>query len=264
MLGIILYFLLQFLPAFAQAIPSLDEILKRVGNNIDIFGDTVPDFQCRETATQRTFKKGKVKEEVIESIFRSFSKPQIRKGKQTTELREWIAYNGKQIARSNKKTHREPPVHMSGIYRNLLIMTFSSGVQKSHNYEVAGIETIRGRKALALEFTTIEGQNAVGMMIFKKLWLSKDVGKAWQDPDSMQAIRIERKSLNVPAKINPFIITVDYDRVEIAGKEFWMPKSAHIEVTEKKSGNQEEISVEYADYRKFDVSTDIKYGPMIH
>lgn len=77
----------------------------------------------------------------------------------------------------------------------------------------------------------------------------------------MQVIRCEIKQLDVPGKWNPGIVTVDYAGVDIAGTEFWMPKSIKYLQTDKEGDWNYESYGEYTDYRKFEVSTSIKYGP---
>jgi hypothetical protein len=260
----ILFFLLLLSPGFSQSIPPLDEILKRAGDNLQAHQDNLPDFECRETVMQRVSEKGKVKEEKIESIFRGFQKPQRWKGMTaaSTELREYKSVNGKQISKNDKRQRKEL-VGFHGGFSALLISTFSSENQKFHNYQIAGIETIQGRQALALTFATIEGQNKFFWINMGKPLAGKDIGKAWLDLDSMQVIRLERRMLNVPAKYNPALFAVDYTKVDIAEKEFWMPKSVKYEISEKKGSLIIDFSAEYADYRKFDVSNEIKYGPEI-
>lgn len=257
----ILFFPYFLSSGFSQSILPLDEILKRVGDNLQAYQDTLPDFECRETVIQRMSKKGKVKEEIIESIFRGFQKPQKWRGMTatSTELREYKSMNGKQILKNDKRQRKEL-IGFHGGFSSLIISTFSSENQKFHNYEIAGIETVQGRQALALTFATIEGQNKLFWINMGKPLVGKDVGKAWLDLDSMQVIRLERRMLNVQAKYNPASFAVDYAKVVIAGQGFWMPKSIEYEISEKKGGPIISFSVEYSDYRKFDVSTEIKYG----
>lgn len=98
-----LAFLFLLLPGYSQSIPSLDEILKRVSINVQVFGDTLPDFECRENVRQRTsYKKGQrpTSEQTGESIIRYFRSSQQLKG--FTEQREYISINGKQIAKDEK------------------------------------------------------------------------------------------------------------------------------------------------------------------
>jgi hypothetical protein len=258
----ILFFLLPSL-LLAQAIPSLDEILKSVGDSIQTFEDNLPDFECRETVIQRTSKKGKMKEETIESIFRSFAKPQQWKGKPTTEAREFLSINGRQIAQDGKKSGKDPAVYFWGIFRGLLGMTFALNCQSLHKYEIVGVEIKQGRRILELAFRTIEGQNSLGFMINKKNLACKDVGKAWLNLDSMQVIRIERKFLNVPKKMNPILISVDYSKVDLAGREFWMPTSVQTTASEKNGAGVAVFFANYADYHKYDVSTKITYGAVV-
>jgi hypothetical protein len=255
----ILFFPLLLSAGFSQSIPSLDEILKRVGDNVQAFQDTLPDFECRETVIQRTNKKGKVKEEIIESVFRGFQKPHIWKGMTTfaTELREYQSINGNQISKNDKRQRKEL-VNIHGGFSSFLVSTFSSENQMLHNYQIAGIETVQGRQVLVLTFVTIEGQNKLFWINLGTPLVGKDVGKAWLDLESMQVIRLEQRMLNVPAKFNPASIAVDYTKVVFAGKEFWMPKSVRYGISEKKGNVIIEYGIEYADYRKFDVSIEIK------
>jgi len=60
---------------------------------------------------------------------------------------------------------------------------------------------------------------------------------------------------------NPILITMDFGKVNIAGKEFWIPQTIHYEMIEKSSKRAETYSVDYADYRKLEASSEAKHGP---
>lgn len=255
MLGFILFFLLPLSPAYPQSIPSLDDVLKRVGDNMQVFKDTLPNFECRETVRQRmTYKKGQLPtNRTVESILRASKSPQGG----FTEQREYKSIDGKQLSKDEKVP--EGLTNVVGVFANLLFLSLSSNSE----IKITGLETIQNRQALALKFSTIKGQNERTIPIAGKLYSAKTIGKAWLDLDSMQVIRCEMKQLDVPAKWNPGIVTVDYAMVVIAGTEFWMPKSIKYLQSDKKGDWNYESYGEYIDYRKFDVSTSIKYGPTV-
>ncbi len=256
MLGFILFFLLLLSPAYLQSIPSLDDVLKRVGDNMRVLKDTLPDFECRETVRQRwSYKKKRppTNERTVESILRASKSPQGG----FTEQREYKSIDGKQLAKDENVP--EGLTNVVGVFANLLFLSFSS----TSEIQLTGVEAIQNRQALALAFSTIKGQNERTIPIAGKLYSAKTTGKAWLDLDSMQVIRCEIKQLDVPAQWNPGVIAVDYAKVDIAGKEFWMPESIRYWQSEKKGSWNFESFGEYTDYRKFDVSTEIKYGPVI-
>jgi hypothetical protein len=251
--------LLLLLPGHSQSIPSLDEILKRVGENLQVFKDTLPDFECREIVKQRwTFTNGQPPlEQTFASIIRVLQSPQ-QKG--FNEQREYISINGRQIAQGEKAP--EGLSNFYGGFSNLIFMAFAPNNQKFHDYKILGTETIQNRHALALAFNTIKGQKEI-FMIFpqgKKI-ACRNTGTAWLDFDSMQVIRFKSQALNVPGGWSPMPFAADYGKFDIAGKEFWMPKSVQFSITERHGHWSFESIAEYSDYRKFEVSTKIKYAP---
>jgi hypothetical protein len=255
MFGFILFFLLLLSPAYLQSTHSLDDVLKRVGDNMQVLKDTLPDFECRETVRQRmSYKKGQQATiRTVESILRAAKSPQGA----FTEQREYKSIDGKQLSKDEKVP--EGLTSVVGVFANLLFLSFSS----SSEIKITGVETIQNRQALALIFSTVKGQNERTIPIAGKLYSAKTAGKVWLDPDSMQVIRCEMKQLDVPAKWNPGIITVDYAIVHIAGTEFWMPKSIKYLQSAKKGDWNYESYGEYTEYRKFDVSTRIIYEPTV-
>jgi hypothetical protein len=247
-------------PGFSQSIPPLNEILKRVGDKVQTIPDTMPDFECRETVRQRTsYKKGQrpTEERTGESIVRYFRFPQQWQG--FTERREYISINGKQIAKDGKA-----PEGLFGVYgaSSNLPLIFASHNQKFHDFKIAGLETIQNRHVSVVIFSTIKGhkEEISGGISGKVFLCTKISGKAWLDLDSMQVIRIELKLLDAPANIT---FAVDYAKVDIAGKEFWLAKLVKNEISEKGRRWNIDYTAEYSDYRKFDVSTDVKYGPVV-
>jgi hypothetical protein len=115
----------------------------------------------------------------------------------------------------------------------------------------------------ALTFNTVKGQKELNYNINQMELVRKNNGKAWLDPDSMQVMHLELKELNVPSNFSPGTFVLDYAKVDIGGKEFWMPKVARLVSSDKKGNWTSEHFIEYADYRKFNVSTDVKFGPEV-
>jgi hypothetical protein len=77
----------------------------------------------------------------------------------------------------------------------------------------------------------------------------------------MQVVRLERSFLNLPRSQPPLTLWIDYARVAVGEKFFWLPKNVRAEqvVRTPKQLEQKLYLAEYTNYRKFDVSVTIKY-----
>jgi hypothetical protein len=96
-------------------------------------------------------------------------------------------------------------------------------------------------------------------------WMGKKVhpsasGRAWIWRRSMEVLRLERHYTGLPQRTT-LNVSVEYSRAQIGEKQYLMPRTVRAWTTVAGSGRQEtsEYVATYADYRKFDVATDITY-----
>jgi hypothetical protein len=250
------------LSARGQTPPSLADLLARVRENVGQFETTLPDFVCSEHVTSRRVINGRtVAETVNDSTIVGTLKGFI-------ESREIAAINGKKVSRAHNL--KGPYIYLGG-FSNLLIFTFGPKYTERHDYKIASTEIIDGRKLLALEFCTKEGQTELSQEFWhggpfsskRRSLPSRDIGKAWIDAESMQVVRLETSHLNLPEWVQAEKVATDYAPVIIDGKPFWMPKSTKAEDVEP-SRNPKTPALNscvalYGEYRKFDASAVIRY-----
>jgi hypothetical protein len=243
-------------PAWPQTAPTIDDILARVQANTGEFESSLPDFVCDERVTSRRITNGKVDRETItESHFAGVQ--QKTRGMNFSEKREVVSINGAPVSKGRGLSG---PFIFGGGFSSVLNQTFSMKYVPFHNYKFAGSETLEDRPVIVIEFATKEGQDALWFDFGGKALVEKDTGKAWVDPQSMQLLRLERRYLNCPSGYGQLLAQVDYGSVSIAGKAFWMPKSVRAESGKKDSNRVATYLAEYSNYRRFDVSSGIKFN----
>jgi hypothetical protein len=247
-------FSLKIAPVLLLAAPlsavTIEEILARVQANTGQFEKSLPDFVCDEKITSSALQKGRKTEAVIESHFVGL---QERSGKMFfTERREIVSVNGKP-ARPGERL--KGPFLFAGGYSSLLDNTFSEKNVACHTYGFGGEERLGTRDALVIEFATRKGQKTLYMDANGKGYAENDTGKAWISKDTLQLLRLERQFHNVPKRVAPIVVTVEYGEVRIGDRPFWMP----LKVMASEPGYQGDYLAEYTNYRKFEVSAGIVF-----
>jgi hypothetical protein len=252
---------LTLLPfCMAQKIPTLDQILSRAQDNVREFEFLLPNFICNEKITSQALTGSKLmRRTIIDSDFKGTQEPGGQ-DKPFTESREIRAIDGRSVGKSQQLTG---PFLFGGGFSSILDMTFAQKNIPYHNYKITGIEKIGGKSLVVVEFATKADQKELNLEIEGRKLLDRDTGKAWIDPESMHVVRIECRYLNLPPPAQVLDVSVDYAKVLINGKTFWMPKTVRAE--EVMTGPREkqpvkgQYAAEYSNYRKFEVSVEIKY-----
>ncbi|HEV2690937.1 MAG TPA: hypothetical protein VGV35_20415 [Bryobacteraceae bacterium] len=248
-------FLLPALRAWQQPVP-LDQVLPRIQANVAQFTASLPDFVCNEKITSSKLSGGNVtKQNVNESTFVGVQKRNERGGLQYQETREVTAVDGKKAGKSQKL---KGPFLLTGGFSGILSAAFDAHVAPARNYKLEAAEPLNGKTMLVVAFSTKESQADIGANLGRKGFRQQDTGRIWVDPESMQVARLESLIVNTPGDYPLWFTSVDYARVEIGGKAFWMPKFVRSEL--RKSSSEQPVKrfeAEYTKYRKFDVSSGI-------
>jgi hypothetical protein len=242
----------------AGTIPTLDEILPRVQEHVREFEFSLPDFMCNERITSGKAIGSKINgQTIINSVFRG-TQNKDELGRPFTESREIKTINGKPAP---KDQPLKVPFFFGGGFSSILDATFGEDNIPYHNYKVIGVEKVDGKAALVIKFSTKDGQQKVHFEFLGNTFVSKDIGKAWIDQESMHVARLERRYLNLPPPYGVLAITVDYGPVAFNGKTFWMPRMVRVEETQINSRHpvSAQYIAEYSNYQKFGVSTKMKY-----
>ena len=244
---------------FSKSSLPLDEILLRVQAHVKEFEFSLPNFVCNETITSKEIVHGQVAHKtIIDSVFSGTQNNDGGTQRPFTEARTIRMIDGRP---TGKDEQLKAPVFFGGGFSSILDATFSEKNTQYHNYKLLGTEKLNGRPALVIEFATKKDQTELLFEFLGRKFVSKDVGKAWLDPETLNVIRLERRYLNLPPLDGVLNVAVDYAKVEINGKTFWMPRTIRVE--QSQPGAKTPMSIqyiaEYSDYQKFNVSSQIKY-----
>ena len=84
-------------------------------------------------------------------------------------------------------------------------------------------------------------------------------GRCWIDPDSLQVVQIKERAYRIP---DTFPITrsegsTEYDRVEIAGQQHWLPVRAEVLLENRTARLHTRNVIQFKQYRKF--GSDVKF-----
>jgi hypothetical protein len=104
-----------------------------------------------------------------------------------------------------------------------------------------GTEKIRGRETIRLKYSVpLEtSRNQISLGSVAKVTAYR--GRCWVDPETFQVVRLEDIAVDIPADIpiSASSSRTDYDLVEIAGRNYWLPVSANVRmVAESKPGRE--------------------------
>ena len=243
----------------SKSTPGLDEILLRVQEHVKEFEYSLPDFVCNETITSKEIVRGHVAHKtIIDSIFSGTQNQDGGTQRPFTEARTITMVDGRPAA---KDEQLKAPVFFGGGFSSILDATFSEKNAQYHNYKLMGTEKLNGRPALVIEFATKKDQTELLFEFLGRKFVSKDVGKAWLDPETLNVIRLERRYLNLPPLDGVLTVSVDYAKVEINGKAFCLPVTVRAEQSQSdaKAPVSLQFIAEYSDYQKFNVSSHIQY-----
>lgn len=243
----------------SKSTPTLDEILLRVQEHVKEFEYSLPDFVCNEIITSKEIVRGQVAHKtIIDSVFSGTQSQDGGTQRPFTEARTIRMIDGRP---AGKDEQLKAPVSFGGGFSSILDATFSEKNAQYHNYKLMGTEKLNGRPALVIEFATKKDQTELLFEFLGRKFVSKDVGKAWLDPESLNVIRLERRYLNLPPLDGVLNVSVDYAKVEINGKAFWMPQMIRVEQSQPVAKNSMNIQyiAKYSEYQKFNVSSQIKY-----
>jgi hypothetical protein len=232
----------------AQAAP-LDQVLASVSRNVREFQDLLPDFVCNEKITSTAYESGKLKEtRRVEPIFTAIHKPPGPHDLLVfTETRDITAIDGIPA----RKGARMPklPAAMFGGFGALLSMTFSPENLEYQQYELDGI--LDGGARIVVHFSTKEGQRELRTFLDGEGFNDRDEGMAWIDSALMQVVRLQRDFFSLPRALRQLRNTVDYGPVVIGDRQFWLPRSIKIDLTDRDPRKTKTFLADYTDCKRF-------------
>lgn len=205
--------------------PALDEILKRLEENLNRYDKGLPSLFCEEHVVSRIEPSGGNRDTVTDSVFRLKRTPNSNHTTTLVESREIRSVNGKPPQSQNMKG----PSLVSGVFEGGLAVV-SVNQKVCMRYELERIKSNRPDEPYVIRFATdLTAENRGDCLL-----LEKSKGRVLIDPASMQIRHLELTTphhLIVPgnAYVDPVVgerkLTVDYAPVVLGGETFWLPSS---------------------------------------
>ncbi|HYO63727.1 MAG TPA: hypothetical protein VER08_08870 [Pyrinomonadaceae bacterium] len=147
----------------------------------------------------------------------------------------------------------------TGEYVGLLAELFDDRSQT--DFQVSDAETLRNRQTVVYDFR-IRRENSRSQITFDRLrTIVVGVrGRLWVDRETYRVLRLESFSTDIPADF-PITATssfVDYDWVDISGRQYLLPVRAVVEGTQVQDGRtyQRRNDIRFRGYQKY--GTEIK------
>jgi len=235
-------------PFVIQDLPPLQEMVNRIGSNVQELQNTLPDITCKEKLTLRPTdsRSGSYSHEALMTTSR-------------------LAGRGAVYFRVSRQIISAKGTNSSSINRiqNLLAdltLAFGPENRASTNYKFVRRQNLRGVPAYVIEFETRKGASAsnrggtlTGVRDPLQLLHTMN-GKGWVDPTSMQVLRIE-VSEHIGAWRED--TALDYGAVNIDGRVYWLLTK----LSKKNEGTGTfggELAAEYSECRKFEVNSQIR------
>ena len=225
-----------------QDVPPLQEMLDRIGSNVQQLQDTLPDITCKEKLTLRPPNPslGSYSHEALITTSRFPGRGQVyfRVSRQVTSAKG------------------RPSAPINRIQNQLadLTLAFGPSSRSSTNYRFARRQNLQGVPAYVIEFETRKGassSNRGGTVTGLGDPRQTVKGKGWVDSISMQVLRIEVSERYSSEGASEDTV-LDYRPVNIDGKTYWL-----LTKLSKKNGYSQ-WAAEYSECRKFEVTSQIR------
>lgn len=237
--------------ALAQqaAIPTLDEILLRLENNLDHYDKQVPNFFCSEHVVSSLIYGKKQQSTSTDSVFRV-----TRSLSGTlTEEHEIKAVNGSP-ARGERVGG---PVSLGGVFSGGLDAV-SLRQKACMSYTLLPIQPGHANEPYVIQFATLPDTKHWAGCVLKE----EGTGRVFIDPATMQVTRMELMAPHhsIAAEVGVWKISINYAPVSLVGQTFWMPTSVISTVTTTSEIYEPTVysfSARYSDYHKLEVTSHI-------
>lgn len=265
-----------FLVGFAAQLPAQVEIpahilaLSRIEARMQSSLQQVPNYTCTQTiertrlaqaAIRRLEKKLERRGETRAAVdFPVESSDSIEVELAYVDGREMYSWPG-------AESFEEKPLAAMVGFGNLTTGVFAATahnlfVAKAARLEPVGHDVIDGRSLLRFDFQV--GLFRSGFFVRDSTGREAQVsysGSIWADPETNDLVRIETHAEDIPPylEIASTMSRIDYQRVELSGSSFLLPKRAH-EVTRLRSGAENHNRTEFTNCRRFGASSEISYG----
>ena len=236
----------------ASAPPSIDEILRRLQENLWDYQSNVPDFFAEEHVVSTLKSEGaRDMKTTTDSTFRLARSHDIGEAHTFTETRE--------VRLVNKKPAKGDELHGPAIFTG----AFSTGLtivslegSSCYDYTLEPAGELNKAPAIVIDYAI--KPDALGDPSCPGP--EKQSGRAWFDPINFHTLRIEMAIPNHKDNNGIRVLwtwAVDYAAVSFDSKQFWLPKT----ITSKAEANDASgiwiFTASYSNYHKLTVSSRI-------
>jgi len=226
-------------------------MIEAMRNYADEYTAKLPNFICQETVSQFEAGRKPTKWRQGDTLT---SKLIYNNGR---EERTLLAVNQKAVNGYNRAWRR--PLTTAGEFGMWLGNIFDPVTQAKFTW--AGWEDLRGHHMAKFDYAVSQEHSTLSLSLSD---LAKAVvayhGTVWGDPQSGEVWRIETQADDIPAKVRTrsTATTIDYDSVPIGGKTYLLPVKAVVMMATDTNHIRNEML--FADYRKFETESTIKFG----
>lgn len=215
--------------------------------------DGLPNFICTQTTTHsaagrkgdRWSNKGTITAQLV-----------FAGGK---EKRTIQAINGKPISTGNSRASRER-LTTEGEFGILLANILGPDSMAEITWK--GFEKLRDREVAVIRYSVDQEHST--LRLSRDYYASAFVayfGEVFADPDTGVVLRITKQLADIPPELeteNSHTV-IDYDKVVIAGADYFLPSTASVEMTIRSGRLRNEMS--FNGYRKFEANSTITFQP---
>ena len=248
-------------PESVRPRPSEEEaaqILERARESTLAAGKAMPDFVVKQlvvrSVAQGTTKNWSVQDRLTLAVsYRESAGEQYRV----------LAVNGIPAADGSKESgsyhNQVGGTTSTGEYVGMLAEVFS---EKSRaEFQVSDAETLRNRPSVVYDFRIRKENSASTITYDNRLSIIVGVrGRVWVDRETFRVLRLETASTDIPADfpVRASGSVVDYDWVDISGRQYLLPVRAVVEGTQAQDGRtlQRRNDIRFRGYQKY--GTEIK------
>lgn len=237
-----------------QTVPdNASEIVARARDYAARYIDGLPNFICTQTTMHsaagrkgdRWSNKGTVTAQLV-----------FAGGK---EKRTIQAINGKPISTGNSRASRER-LTTEGEFGMLLANILGANSMAEITWK--GFERLREREVAVIRYSVDQEHST--LRLSRDYYASAFVayfGEVFADPNTGVVLRITKQLADIPPELETenSRTVIDYDKVVIAGADYFLPSTASVEMTIRSGRLRNEMS--FNGYRKFEANSTITFQP---
>jgi hypothetical protein len=230
-----------------------DPIIAKAKAAAEQYGETLPDFFCRQVTTRYQSERPKDGWQALDTVTADVA---YENGKES--------YKNIKVGNKSVNTENMEAIggsSSSGEFASILEDLFSP--LTAATFRKSGQDSLRGRAAYTYKYEVKRENSHWRISAAGQLYYPAFRGTVWIDRETSRVLRIEMESRNVPI-LFPFDKTetaTDYDFVRLSSpQQYLMPVTAEVLSCESGSSRCSRNRIEFRNYRKFGAESDITFS----